>query len=334
MLTLSQRYAESLTKNTNLYGSALLYYARAHNATKLREVLDLLISHCLVTSSAYPTLADLDPRLRSFITTPKQALAQLARTDIEAAELLSIYLSGYATLRRFYDLRDEEVGLKEGQKPKHRPLARKREAATALVAVIESAEDSIRGGLYDPDIDVVVQVDGLLALLGEALVFLNQSQRTFTLLQAFTVLKAVEDLEAVGSRIFEQCEAVLRSALANYHDGSLPPSLSPTKQQEPRSLQRSGTSGSGMTGSQFSLLDASSGFGSQEIGVSPASSGSELLVRARPASRGKLKEGAVSAKGWDWRVGFKRDSKGKDVLSVLRLALAKEVADGWMEEEE
>ncbi|KAF2100989.1 hypothetical protein NA57DRAFT_74584 [Rhizodiscina lignyota] len=326
---IAERYAENLAATTQSYGSALLYYARAHNTTKMREVLDLLISHCLVTSSAYPAFADLDPSLKSFITSPKQALTRLAREDVEAAELLSTYLSGYATLRRFYDLRDEEVGLKEGQKPKHRPLARKREAAAALIAVIESAEDSIRGGLYDPEVDVVVQVDGLLVLLGEALVFLNQQRHTFSLPQAFAILKAAEDLQTVGSRIFEQCDSVLQAALANYHDGTLPATLSPSKQQ-PRSLHRSGTSGSGMTGSQFSLLEAST-YSSQDFAASPASSGSELLVRARPRTADREKEGG---KGWDWRVGFARKTAGKEVLGVLRLAVAKEIADGWMEEEE
>lgn len=87
--------------------------------------------------------------------------------------MLQFYFSGYATLRRFYEIRDEAINLEKGQKPKYRPLARKRAAADALVAVIRSASDSIYGGLYDQDRDSAVQVDGLLALLGEALVFID-----------------------------------------------------------------------------------------------------------------------------------------------------------------
>lgn len=45
----------------------------------------------------------------------------------------------------------------------------------ALLAVIDSAADSIHGGLYDEQRGSVVQVDGLLALLGEALVFVDRS---------------------------------------------------------------------------------------------------------------------------------------------------------------
>lgn len=85
-----------------------------------------------------------------------------------------MYLTGYATLRKFYDLRDEQVNLKEGQKPGLRPIARKKAAVAALLAVINSAADNIHGGLYDKERASVVQVDGLLALLGEALPFVDR----------------------------------------------------------------------------------------------------------------------------------------------------------------
>jgi hypothetical protein len=105
---------------------------------------------------------------------PKACLSSIAEIDEEAARILQFYLSGYATLRRFYEIRDEEFELKEGERPRYKPLARRRAAAQALAAVIGSAADNIYGGLYDPDRDSAVQVDGLLALLGEALVFVNR----------------------------------------------------------------------------------------------------------------------------------------------------------------
>lgn len=94
--------------------------------------------------------------------------------DPKAAEMLHTYLTGYATLRKFYDLRDEEIDLEVGQKPAARPNARKVAAATALLAVINSAADNIHGGLFDENRGSVVQVDGLLSLLGEALIFVNR----------------------------------------------------------------------------------------------------------------------------------------------------------------
>lgn len=160
------------------YGLALVCYARAHSRRKVKSVVDLLISYSLVQSRAYPATEELDEQLRSLIKEPKACLSAIAEADDEAARILQFYLSGYATLRRFYEIRDEAVMLKEGQKPRFKPLARRRAAAQALVAVISSAADSIYGGLYDPDRDSAVQVDGLLTLLGEALVFIERKLRT------------------------------------------------------------------------------------------------------------------------------------------------------------
>lgn len=134
----------------------------------------MLIAHCLVKSAAYPPVTELDASLRELITSPKKTLTKLASVDSEAAELLSNSLSGYATIRKFYDLRDEEIMLKDGEKPAHRAMSRKRTAASALIVIISSAASSIRGGLYDPSVETIVQVDVLLPLLGEALVFINR----------------------------------------------------------------------------------------------------------------------------------------------------------------
>lgn len=125
-------------------------------------------------SIAYPPQDELDDALNSLITSPKPTLTKLANLDSEAAALLSKHLSGYATIRKYYELRDEEVSLKEGEIPTHRPMARKRAAANALMVIIASAASSIRGGLYDPEVETVVQVDVLLPLLGEALIFVNR----------------------------------------------------------------------------------------------------------------------------------------------------------------
>lgn len=137
-------------------------------------MVDLLISYSLVQSRAYPTAAGLDAELRSLLKEPKACLSTIANVDEEAAHILQYYLSGYATLRRFYEIRDEVLELQEGQPPRFQPLARRRAAAQALAAVIGSAADNIYGGLYDPNRDSAMQVDGLLALLGEALVFVNR----------------------------------------------------------------------------------------------------------------------------------------------------------------
>lgn len=171
-----QNYGDSVAEESDRYGTALIYYARAHNIRKVKDVLDLLISLSLVQSIAFPPVAALDHNLRAFLLHPKETLKQLAEFDREASDILHVYLTGYASLRKFYDLRDEEVNLKEGEKSSLRAFARKKAATTALLAVINSAADNIQGGLYDPESEAIVQVDGLLTLLGEALPFVNRKQ--------------------------------------------------------------------------------------------------------------------------------------------------------------
>lgn len=169
-----QRYANSLADNTQSYGDALVYYARAHSAQHLKSTIDLLISTCLVQSAAYPPAASLDTQLSSLLNDQRNTLGQLAHTDGEAAQLLATYLSGYATLRRFYEYRDEGDEGDEGKRSGLRPKARKREGAKALLALIDSAADNIRGGLFDADAGAVLPVDTLLALLGEALPLMDR----------------------------------------------------------------------------------------------------------------------------------------------------------------
>ena len=35
-------------------------------------------------------------------------------------------------------------------------------------------------------------------------------------------------------------------------------------------------------------------------------------------------------RGWDWRKGLEKDAKGEDVLRILRLGLAKDIAKHWV----
>ncbi|CRK29377.1 hypothetical protein BN1723_018393, partial [Verticillium longisporum] len=78
-----------------------------------------------------------------------------AKQDLEAAQLLGRMLSGYATLRKFYELRDTE-GL--ANMSWYKSLNIRRQAASALVAVVASSDDNIRGGLYDESRDAVVRI--------------------------------------------------------------------------------------------------------------------------------------------------------------------------------
>ncbi|MCJ1466543.1 hypothetical protein MMC07_005163 [Pseudocyphellaria aurata] len=295
---IAEKYADSIAEDSDRYGTAIIYYARAHSTKKVKDVLNLLISLSLVQSIAFPPFSSLDQNLQALVFFPKDSLDQLADLDHEAAELLHLHLTGYATLRKFYDLRDEEVNLKEGQKCSLRPTPRNKAALTALLAVINSAADNIHGGLYDQDCASVVQVDGLLALLGEALHFVDKSQSILSLPQCFALLKAIEDLETVTPRIYAQCEECFHSTLAAAYGTRQAPS--------PHDMLRK-TVSSMTSNSGFSLVGSS--MLESEISMGGTGSGSEVIVK--PSNDGE-KESPGVKRGWDWR---------KDLILVLKTAV-------------
>lgn len=278
----------------------------SHKSQKVKDVLDLLISLSLVQSVAYPPESELDDYLKRLISNPKDALTEISKMDLEAAELLHKMLSGYATLRRFYTLRDEEVQLPKGGKPKMGPIARKREAASALLAVITSSDDNIRGGLYDEERGAVVSVDFLLALLGEAMVFVNQPGPAITVSQVDILLKAIEDLQTVGPRVYSACSEFLQTVIASGQG---------LKGSSPTELLRKSTSNLSGT-SSFSLV------------------GSSMLasqLKQSMASSGVMVKGNIK-RGWDWRQGISASTSAEDVLRILRLGLAKDLAKAWLAE--
>ena len=89
----------------------------------------------------------------------------------------------------------------------------------------------------------------------------------------------------------------------------------------PKSLLQKSTSNLTTASSQFSLI-GSTEFGSVE-GQSTESSA--VLVRGGNVDDAK--------RAWDWRKGFNKDATGKDIIRVLRLALAKETARAFAEGE-
>ncbi|KAI9719225.1 MAG: hypothetical protein M1812_003555 [Candelaria pacifica] len=317
---ISEKYADSITEGSYSYGVALLYYARAHNAKKVKNVLDLLVSLCLVQSIAYPPESDVDEHLKQLISSPKQTLNQLSQIDSKAAELLHTYLSGYATLRRFYSLRDEDVTTNSGETSGLRPIARKKAAVSALIAVINSAEDNIHGGLYDENRGAIVQVDGLLALLGEAMVFVDQPDPMLTLSQTFSLLKAIEDIQTAPSRVYGICNDCFNSTLASYH-GTQP-------HTSPRAMLKKSLS-SMTSSSGFSLIDMS---GSGQSSFKESKGKSNGGGRSIGSSGVLVGAGGKEVKrGWDWRKGIGRQGNAEDVLRILRLGLAKELARLWID---
>lgn len=321
----SDRFGDYLVNNTTEYGTALLCYARSHSSNKVRQLIDLLNSYSLVQSRAYPPDDEIDDGLQSLVENPRTALADIAEFDPDAAEILQFYLVGYACLRRYYSLRDEGVNSqKPGKSSGLRPLARRRAASKALVTAINSAADSIYGGLYDPERQSAIQVDGLLTLLGEATALLSSSSSstitssaigepekpiTFTTSQIYALLAAIEDLSTVSSRVYDATEECLQAALRNFH-GSQPPS--------PHAMLKKSMSSGTNSNFSFSMM------GSEMI----SASSSGVLV-SKPGAKGT----DAFTRGWDWRTNFRdKGTSGKDVVRTLRIALATELSLAELDE--
>ena len=218
--------------------------------------------------------------------------------------MLQFHLAGYATLRRFYDLRDNSLA--QGQRLK--PLARKRSAARQLVTAINSAADSIYGGLYDESRKSAIEVDGLLPLLGEATALIGQGPRLLSVAQLYDLLATIEDLSTVNERVRAACEECLDATLRNYN-GSSPPS--------PHAMLKKSVSSGTNSNFSFSLM------GSDMVSSTDARSAgnSGVLVGEKPGKDKILR-------GWDWRetVKGKKPITGDEIVSQLRVAIVKELA--------
>jgi hypothetical protein len=202
----------------------------------------------------------------------------------------------------------------ENKKPTHRPMARKRAAANALMVIIASAASSIRGGLYDPEIETVVQVDVLLPLLGEALIFVNQPKRTLTLRHLYDLLAALEDLDTAPSMIRTQCEEVLGETLRSAHDPN------PSSSQHPLGKSISNITTASSQYSLINSMDFSAADGGQQ-----SNEGSTVFVRGGLVDDSK--------RGWDWRKGFPTSARGEHIIRVLRLGVAREIGRAFAEGE-
>ncbi|ROT41486.1 hypothetical protein SODALDRAFT_377155 [Sodiomyces alkalinus F11] len=312
----AENFAEILARDSHRYGEALWYYALAHRPGKVREVLNLLTSYSLMQSAVFPPREDLDDHLHRLLTERSKTLEQYAQQDLEAAQLLGRMLSGYATLRKFYEIRDTP-GL--ASMSSHKAAALRRQAATAIVAVISSSDDNIRGGLYDERRDAVVSEDFLLALLGEALAFVNSgSEVVITLDQMDALLKAVEDIETVSSTVFDAADEFFNLVLA---------SAQGLKESTPYDLmRRKNTNTNTNTNTSASNLSVSS---------SHMLSGSTMLASQlhRSVSGGLSRTGGSAKRGWDWRSGLTAGAAtSRDVLRMLRLGLSKDLSKLWLAE--
>lgn len=251
----------------------------------------MLISYSLVESTVYPADKDLDEELKNLLRKRNETLERHAKQDLEAAQLLGRMLSGYATLRKFYELRDE---FQSGESS-NKVIVTKKQAVAALTAVISSSDDNIRGGLYDETRDAVVSEDFLLALLGEASVLINQTPGLISLDQIDVLLKAIEDIQTVSSRIYSTCEEFFDLALGSAHGKPI--------------------SGPGDLAKSTSSL-----------------SGSSYVLGANTGLMSQMQKSGTTTRGWDWRKTLPATTKADQILRKLRLGLAKDLAGLYLED--
>ncbi|KAF2839349.1 hypothetical protein M501DRAFT_933353 [Patellaria atrata CBS 101060] len=298
--TIAEKYATTLSSTTKSYGSALYYFALAHRPHKIKETTDLLITLCLTHSTSFPPLSSLDTRLKSLIKHTPSSLTALADTDPTAAESLAKYLSGYATIREFYDLRDDTHTTSTSAPQPLTPTQQKKKASHTLLTAILSAASSIRGGLYDPADLSVVPVDALPTLLGEALPFIDRTPRVLSLQQLMALLRVAEDLQTVSAAVAEGGRGLLGACMKAYNSST-------------------SAAVGGMGASAYSI---------------GGSEGSGVLVSVSNSGEGTgEKEMAQVRRGWDWRQGVARGDVD-EVIRLLRLGVAREVGRAWVEGEE
>lgn len=121
-------------------------------------------------------------------------------------------------------------------------------------------------------------------------------------------MRAIEDLETVTSRIYEQVETLFQAAMSDYHGN---------RTASPKDLAKSlSKSVANLSGSTYGLVNSN---GSIESANDSASASQEQIRR-----------------GWDWRKGIAltagKSAKGSDVLRVLRVQIAKEMAKCWAQD--
>jgi hypothetical protein len=322
--SMSEKLGDYLSDNTYKYGMALMCYANSHNGPRIRKLTEMLISNCLVQSRAWPSENNIDETLLALIESPKAAFANMIETDPEAAALLQFYVVGYACVRRVFTYRDNlsEHSKSNSNSRPAAPAERKRLAARALVAAINSAADSIYGGLYDPERQTAISHEVLLVLLGEATAFLSQESPVFTNTQIYALLAAIEDFETVDTNVREPAQAVLIKSMQQFRS-----TYNGNDSSREDMLKKSMSSGlTNSTNFSFSMA----GSGTSAGGGAGRSEGSAVLVGG---SNSQQEEGDVR-RAWDWRAAFRDvpdEELPKQVLRRLRLGLARELSMGMLD---
>lgn len=187
-------FAGRLVTSATSYGDSLYFYSlSSYHRPSIHNLLTKLLSSSLLTSSTFPPDPTLDDTFKKLLSSPKSTSSQILRFE----------LSGYATLRNFYALRDAG---------KFAP------AASALVATIKSAGEKLDGGVLDPEWECAVEEWTLGALLGELIPFLGSPKRCITVRECMDVMKVLTDFELVGGETMRRADEFLKRVITAKKD--------------------------------------------------------------------------------------------------------------------
>jgi hypothetical protein len=124
------------------------------------------------------------------------------------------------------------------------------------------------------------------------------------------LLRAVEDIQTVSSLVQAQAIEHLSSTLASYHADNSSSSSSPKTNLKKSVSSLTTASSFELTGSEM----LNSGMGGSGVMIAEPGPGKDKVDR-----------------GWDWRAGMPRTAGMPDLLRILRLGLAREIAGAWAE---
>lgn len=122
--------------------------------------------------------------------------------------------------------------------------------------------------------------------------------------QIFAILRAVEDISSVSESIFSTCEQCLDATMSDAR-GKPSQSLKSTLRKSTNALTDA---------SRSHLLEST---------VQSSGAGGDALRRTGQ------KKGQDVERAWDWRKGLSSTTSGHDVLKIVRVALAREIAAAW-----
>ncbi|KAI5307920.1 hypothetical protein KEM55_007053, partial [Ascosphaera atra] len=150
--------------------------------------------------------------------------------------------------------------------------------------------------------------------------------------QQYDILAAIEDLQTVTRRVYDQCEECLQATLYhhfNYDDVSAQQTTSRPASPEKPNFSFSISKRDNSIPTQ-SLLSKSISTAAPFSGFSLI--GNEMLGNKGDGGVSEANEPTERAnevrREWDWRTGIQKGATGEDILRILRLQLAKGLSFG------